>query len=358
MSVIISFEGIDGVGKSTVIEQVKTKLQEKDKTVLMLQEPGTTEFGKEIRNLIKTEIPRAELSDVLLFLAARADMVEKVMIQALKIYDYILIDRYIDSTIAYQGYGNGVDTQLLSYLNRNVINNLMPHKTILLTVDEQEAAHRRKSRGDQVDRYEDPKFLKKVADGYDILAKQNPDRIITIENNDLDTTVKEALKAIENREKKAHTREKLAKNVEERLTYRAIIGRPGRDELDKPTLLLKTVKRKGGKIVTTDHAWVPYTRELLKAGTLLPGDLIEFVADVETYEHTARNGTTYLEYGLANITDVRLVKGVPIPPCEEKFERNDLTNITSVVVDELYEELASRYIRFISAMSHKYFNHD
>ena len=79
---------------------------------------------------------------------------------------------------------------------------------------------------------------------------------------------------------------------------------------------------------------------------------------METYEHTARNGTTYLEYGLANITDVRLVKGVPIPPCEEKFERNDLTNITSVVVDELYEELASRYIRFISAMSHKYFNHD
>ena len=170
MGKIISFEGVDGVGKTTVINTLKEELIKQDKSVLVIQEPGTTEFGQEIRELIKKPTNRSQLADVLLFIAARADMVQKVLKPASKIYDYILIDRYIDSTIAYQGYGNGNDISLLDYLNRAVINNILPNKTILLTIPLDVAEDRRKKRGEASDKYEDAEFLKRVEEGYEKLV--------------------------------------------------------------------------------------------------------------------------------------------------------------------------------------------
>ena len=242
MGKIISFEGVDGVGKTTVINTLKEELIKQDKSVLVIQEPGTTEFGQEIRELIKKPTNRSQLADVLLFIAARADMVQKVLKPASKIYDYILIDRYIDSTIAYQGYGNGNDISLLDYLNRAVINNILPNKTILLTIPLDVAEDRRKKRGEASDKYEDAEFLKRVEEGYEKLAYNNPDRIVKIPNIKIDNTIKEIIKVINSNENVQHKREKLAKSHEERLTYRAVVGRPGRDLDGNPTLLLTKVK--------------------------------------------------------------------------------------------------------------------
>lgn len=355
MGKIISFEGVDGVGKTTVINTLKEELIKQDKSVLVIQEPGTTEFGQEIRELIKKPTNRSQLADVLLFIAARADMVQKVLKPASKIYDYILIDRYIDSTIAYQGYGNGNDISLLDYLNRAVINNILPNKTILLTIPLDVAEDRRKKRGEASDKYEDTEFLKRVEDGYEKLAYNNPDRIVKIPNIKLDNTIKEIIKVINSNETVQHKREKLAKSHEERLTYRAVVGRPGRDLDGNPTLLLTKVKRKSGRTTMTDHIWIPYSREIVKIGTIVTGDMIEFTADVDTYEHVGQNGNVYLEYGLANITDVKLIQAVPIPKTEENFQRKSMDDILSITIDELYKEMLSRYIRFVTAMCLKYF---
>ena len=154
MTKIISFEGVDGVGKTTVINALKDRLTSENKKVLVIQEPGTTQFGVEIRELIKKPTMRAPISDVLLFEAARAD-----------------------STIAYQGYGNQNDLSLLEYLNNTVTKQLTPDKTILLTIPLEVANDRRRKRDEAPDRYENEAFLERVSEGYEVLALRNPDRI-------------------------------------------------------------------------------------------------------------------------------------------------------------------------------------
>ena len=88
--------------------------------------------------------------------------------------------------------------------------------------------------------------------------------------------------------------------------------RPGKDENGNPTILLAQVKRKGGRKVLTDHAWIKYNRELVKAGTLVYNDVIEFDATIEEYEHEGKF-SKYMEYGLTDIKNVQIVKAVKIP---------------------------------------------
>ena len=361
MTKIISFEGVDGVGKTTVINTLKDRLTSENKRVLVIQEPGTTQFGVEIRELIKKPTMRAPISDVLLFEAARADMVESVLKPAIKLgYDYILLDRYIDSTIAYQGYGNQNDLSLLEYLNNTVTKQLTPDKTILLTIPLEVANDRRRKRDEAPDRYENEAFLERVSEGYEALALRNPDRIVKVENIYLERTVDTIIKIITaptvgKRETLVKTHQQ-AQKVATNVRYQARIGRFGRDYNDEPTMLLAEVTNKETGQIVTDHAWIDYTRELVRLGTVVPGDILEFVADVDTYEKIGRNGQVIIQYKLTNIREPQLIHMVPIPETDENFNREDLNRISTIMNDELFAEMFSRYFGFLCYISQRYFS--
>lgn len=359
MSKLISFEGVDGVGKSTVIQKTATDLTSLGYSVIVLREPGTTNLGLKLRELIKSDTPRSELAEVLLFMASRADMVTNVVTRALKAYDIVLLDRYIDSTIAYQGYGNGVDINLLNELNRMVINNKLPDKTIYIEAPMDVVAERIRLRGDDPDKFDtDKQFAKRVYDGYQEILKSEPDRFGKVVNDDLEDCVQECVTIIQNElnRKTEHKRESLKKlvNKTETGTYRALVSRTGKTDDGKPTLLLTAVKRKGGRLVLTDHVWVDYTRELVSLGTLVPGDLIEFTADVTTYSHENKFGGTYDEYGFTNLTNVTLVKGKRILKNEDDFERKDLSYISTIQDDDLFNRTLVKYLGYVTVMTKKH----
>lgn len=111
---IISFEGIDSVGKSTVINEVYKKLKAKNKNVKLYFEPGSTNTGIQIRNILKNGEKKDSLTNLYLYIAARAELVNTI--SQLEDVDYVLIDRYVDSTNAYQHYGNGIPTTLIQTL--------------------------------------------------------------------------------------------------------------------------------------------------------------------------------------------------------------------------------------------------
>lgn len=355
MAKLITFEGIDGSGKTSVIEGVKNQLEAKNFKVLVLREPGTTTLGEHLREIIKSDMPRHQTTDLFLFMAARNDMVQQVIIPSLKIYDYILLDRYTDSTIAYQGYGLGYDVNVIRTLQRAITKSAPIDKTIYLDVDLETAKERRRNR-DASDKYENDDFLEKVKYGYEECIRQNPDRFIVLKNQNLDKTIDIATKAIIHQTKTNAKRVNLGKQDGETITVRAEVGRFGRDYDGKPTILLRDVKQKYKRHTLTDHVWTTYTREFVKAGVILPGDLLEFTATVTPYTKSVR-GEQITEYGFCDIKDVKTVTQIPIPKdIDEDWHRMDLSYIHAITVPEVYEELLSKYVGFVSAMSIKYLN--
>lgn len=353
MAKIITFEGIDGSGKTTVIELVAEALREKGKNVISLREPGTTEMGERIRELIKSPTPRTQMTDLLLFQAARADMIRNVIKPSDTLYDIVLLDRFTDSTIAYQGYGQGLDISMIERIQREVTKDIIINQTIYLDVPLEVSIARRGTRK-YTDKYENIELLKKVKHGYDELAKQYPERYVKVNNTKpIESVVRQITNVI--LKSTPHSRTNLEQVNKETLTLRATVIRTGRDENDKPTLLLTDLKKKNARKILTDHAWVDYNRELFKAGTLFTGDLIEFQADVQPYQKR-RRGEYITEYGITNVRNVRMIKEAKLPNTtgHEDFERSDLAYIWSVNQEDLYNELASRYVRFIAAMIQKY----
>lgn len=198
---LISFEGIDGSGKTTVISFVQKELVAKGYKVKVLQEPGTTPMGLKIRALLKSDVPRSKMSEVMLYEASRADMVKTVVKPAMLDYDYVLLDRYVDSTIAYQGYGNQNnidDIKILNALATKTLHQFNPAIRFLIDVDLKTAYERRSIRNhtenlkDQFD--DDNDFAKRVYDGYHKLVSTGD--LIAIKNYQLDKTVNAILKLI------------------------------------------------------------------------------------------------------------------------------------------------------------------
>ena len=151
----ISFEGGEGSGKSTQIKLLAKKLSKKRKDIIT-REPGGTKDAEKIRNLIvkdKNQNWSGAVETMLLF-AARKDHIDKVIIPNLKKGYWVLCDRYIDSTMAYQGYGKKVDLKLINSLNKILINNLVPSVTFLLDIDPQTGLTRSKRKGNNDLRYE------------------------------------------------------------------------------------------------------------------------------------------------------------------------------------------------------------
>ena len=180
----ISFEGPDGSGKSSQIPALADFLREEGHEVLLTREPGGTEIGDQVRQVLfdmrnKAMHPRSE---TLLFLASRAQIVEEVIRPALAAGKVVLSDRYADSTLAYQGYGHRADLEELITIIQYATGGLTPDLTLLLDVDPEVGLSRRDTGGDwnRLDDY-DLEFHQRVRDGYEKLVQAEPQRWVIID---------------------------------------------------------------------------------------------------------------------------------------------------------------------------------
>ncbi len=180
----ITFEGIDGCGKSTQIEIFKGLLDAKNIPYLALREPGGTRISESIRNIL-LDAHNAEMADqteVLLFAAARAQLVSERILPALNSGICVLCDRYIDSSIAYQAYGRELGEEFVKSANSFSMANCMPDRTLFFNVSPLDVKTRLEGRGSS-DRMESEKtvFHERVFHGYLSLLRQYPERIISID---------------------------------------------------------------------------------------------------------------------------------------------------------------------------------
>lgn len=181
----ITFEGIEGSGKSTQIDLLYDHLVQKGFSVVRTREPGGTPFGEGLRNVcLQHNLTVSPLSELLVILAIRAQHVEEVIMPALGEGKVVISDRFMDATYAYQGYGRGIDLGIIETLNRLVTKGVRPHLTILLNVPAGEGI-RRKSRqvADLKDRFEkeNNEFHRKIQKAYLKLAKDEPGRFFVID---------------------------------------------------------------------------------------------------------------------------------------------------------------------------------
>jgi dTMP kinase len=177
--VFITLEGPEGSGKSSQLPELADFLCEQGYPVLTTREPGGTEIGDQIRQVLVSLDNQAlqPRTEILLFLASRAQLVEEVIKPALQDGKIVLCDRYGDSTLAYQGYGHGLDLTFLRFMLAFATDNLKPDLTLLLDLDV-EVGLLRKKREDEwnrLDAYE-VSFHKRVQRGYYELAAQEPER--------------------------------------------------------------------------------------------------------------------------------------------------------------------------------------
>ncbi len=184
LSLFITLEGPEGSGKTTQIHPLAEFLRSQGWEALTLREPGGTPIGEQIRavlmNLANTAMhPRTE---ILLFLAARAQLVEEVIRPALAAGKIVLCDRYADSTLAYQGYGHGVDLATLRRLLQFATGGLQPDLTFLLDVDARVGLRRKQKEGEwnRLDAY-DADFHQRVRAGYRQLAESEPQRWVIVD---------------------------------------------------------------------------------------------------------------------------------------------------------------------------------
>lgn len=174
----ISLEGIDGCGKTTLKEQLENHLNKKYE-VLMVREPGGTEISEKIRGMlldIRNEGMLAR-TEAFLYAAARSQLVEEIIRPALESGKVVIADRYMDSTIAYQGYGRGLDIDFLKELNTLCTAGLTPDLTLLLDIDPQEGQRRRRQEiPDRLEK-EGLDFQSRIRSGYLQIQQQEADRI-------------------------------------------------------------------------------------------------------------------------------------------------------------------------------------
>ncbi len=184
---LITFEGIDGCGKSSQAKLLADRLTDQGFEVLLLREPGGTELSEQIRTILldaKHKAPVSHSAELLLFAASRAQLVEEIIEPALKRSAIVICDRFTDSTIAYQGYGRGLPLAYIRSVNDLATGGLIPDITFLIDIPINLAIHRRKGMGDDRMESESRLFFSHVADGYMALAQKHPDRIHVIDGAD------------------------------------------------------------------------------------------------------------------------------------------------------------------------------
>lgn len=176
---LITVEGVEGSGKTTVAQGLAQWLHQKGLTVVVTNEPGDTPVGNHIRQLLATVTDRTAWTEVFLFLADRAEHVARVINPALEQGKIVFCDRFTDSTITYQGFGLGLPLEQLMQLNSIATRGLVPDLTLLLDIEPQ--AGLKRSKQQTVFEQRSLHFHQRVRWGYLWLAKQEPDRIKVID---------------------------------------------------------------------------------------------------------------------------------------------------------------------------------
>jgi dTMP kinase len=178
----VTFEGVDGSGKSTQAELLAAWLRAQGREVLSTREPGGTPVGEAVRNLVLHGDELAPWTEAALFAAARAEHVERAIRPALESGSDVVSDRYIDSSVAYQGIARGLGEERVLELNLTVTQGLLPDRTFLVLVDPEEARLRGGEYRDRIER-ETTEFMRRADEAFRQLAKVFPQRIVTIDGS-------------------------------------------------------------------------------------------------------------------------------------------------------------------------------
>lgn len=180
----ITMEGPDGSGKSTQIALLKQYLEEKGYETILSREPGGTEISEKIRSVIldKENASMGYMTELLLYSAARAQLIEEVIKPALESGKAVICDRFVDSSAVYQGIGRNLGVDLVYHVNEYAIQGIMPDITFFIDIEAAEGIRRKKNQA-QLDRMEleSLAFHEKVAEGYRALAQRFPERIKRID---------------------------------------------------------------------------------------------------------------------------------------------------------------------------------
>ena len=195
---LITFEGIDGSGKSTQIKLLNEWFESLNIDTINIREPGGNDVSELIRSILLDKNNRIDsFSETLLFLASRSQLTDTMIIPAIQKDKFIICDRFIDSTVVYQGYGRGLDIDLINKINMVAIQNILPALTIYIDIDVDVSISRRSD--DDNDRMESggKDFLSKVRKGYQELVNLYPDRIKMINgDNNINNIQKEIISII------------------------------------------------------------------------------------------------------------------------------------------------------------------
>lgn len=203
MSLFITFEGPDGSGKTTQIQALYEYLKGRGYTVLLTHEPGGTDIGEKIRVVLHDleNVAMLPKTEILLFSASRAQIVGGVIRPALEQDEIVICDRYADSTLAYQGYGHGLDLDLLRTITNFATGGLKPDLTIYLDIDVEEGLRRKRkaflageaewTRMDQ----KEIAFHQRVRDGYLEMAATEPGRWLVLDATNSIAEIQRAIRA-------------------------------------------------------------------------------------------------------------------------------------------------------------------
>ena len=180
----ITFEGIDGAGKSTQIEKLCNILKKREIDFVLTREPGGCEISEKIREIIlSTESNLGAVGELFLYFAARAEHVRQIIVPALNSGKWVICDRYADSTFAYQGAGRGLDVDKMKEINLFATQGVCPDLTVLLDIPVEISLKRREARGKSADRLEQNggKFFEKVREYFIKLSQDEPQRFLVID---------------------------------------------------------------------------------------------------------------------------------------------------------------------------------
>jgi dTMP kinase len=195
--ILIAIEGIDGSGKSTLAKNLFSSLEQQGFNTTLTREPGDSQLGKEIRTLVQTQnMPISGQAQYLLFAADRAQHFSERIIPALKENKIIICDRLADSSLAYQGYGNGLDLEMIKSINAWSMQEIAIDLTVFVRIPVDIAFERCNKRG-SLSAYEKKEFLHKVAAGFEELYKNRTDVIIVDGTESPENLNKQVCDAIE-----------------------------------------------------------------------------------------------------------------------------------------------------------------
>ncbi len=190
----VSFEGVDGSGKSTQARLLAEHLQAGGREVVLTREPGGTPLGEAIRGLLLAGEAMAPWAEAALFAAARAELVEQVIAPALDRGASVVCDRYVDSSLAYQGIARELGVDEVLELNRPAIGGLLPDRTFVLLLDADESERRVGGDPDRIER-EGVDFRARVAAAYRELADRFPERIVPLDGTQTVEEIAQAVRA-------------------------------------------------------------------------------------------------------------------------------------------------------------------